>query len=113
MLCAEMRRMHAESAMLCLAPGVFLYVGALERTKLDVCNFLLSALCCCSCLQFVDKYLAAAAGPAKWTKLVEFLKTTYPRITADLVNRQQNQVCCRFLGACMPHAGAACSRTCR
>lgn len=43
-------------------------------------------------LQFVDRYVSIAAGPAKWSKLVEFLKTTYPRITADLVNRQQNQV---------------------
>lgn len=43
-------------------------------------------------LQFVDRYVSVAAGPAKWSKLVEFLRTTYPRITADLVNRQQNQV---------------------
>jgi hypothetical protein len=46
-------------------------------------------------LQFVDRYVSVAAGPAKWSKLVEFLRATYPRITADLVNRQQNQV-----GAC-------------
>lgn len=41
--------------------------------------------------QFVDRYVSVAAGPAKWSKLVEFLRTTYTRITADLVNRQQNQ----------------------
>jgi hypothetical protein len=43
-------------------------------------------------MQFIDKYVSAAAGPDKWSKLVAFLQSTYPRITADLVNRQQNQV---------------------
>jgi hypothetical protein len=45
-----------------------------------------------SALQFIEKYLAAAAGPAKWSQLVQFLQDTYPRITAELVSRQQNQV---------------------
>lgn len=55
-------------------------------------SLLPAALAPAAGLQFVDRYVSVAAGPAKWSKLVEFLRTTYPRITADLVNRQQNQV---------------------
>lgn len=52
----------------------------------------------CPTLQFLDRYLSAAAGPHKWPKLVDFLRTTYARITADLAQRQQNQVWCVRLG---------------
>ena len=51
-------------------------------------------------LQFVERYMATAAGPHKWPKLVEFLKTAYPRIAADLVQRQQNQVGSRRVARC-------------
>jgi len=50
----------------------------------------------CPSLQFLDHYLSAAAGPHKWPKLVDFLQATYARITADLAQRQQNQVCVRM-----------------
>jgi hypothetical protein len=45
-----------------------------------------------SALQFVAHYTSAAAGPGKWPKLVEWLASTWPRITAELVTRQQGQV---------------------
>lgn len=51
--------------------------------------------------QFVSKYVSSAAGPSKWPKLVEFLAATYPRVMADLVGRQQNQVfVCVCLSGC-------------
>jgi hypothetical protein len=34
-----------------------------------------------------------ASGPLKWVKLVEFLKTTYPRIVNEMLARQEAQVC--------------------
>jgi hypothetical protein len=44
-------------------------------------------------LQFLDQYVRLASGPLKWVKLVEFLKTTYPRIVNEMLARQEAQVC--------------------
>jgi hypothetical protein len=46
----------------------------------------------CCLLQFLDQYVRLASGPLKWVKLVEFLKTTYPRIVNEMLARQEAQV---------------------
>jgi hypothetical protein len=56
--------------------------------------------------QFVGEFTAAAAGPAKWPRLLEFLMSTHPRITATLVQRQQAQV--RVLFACVCVCACVC-----
>lgn len=41
---------------------------------------------------FLDQYVAMAAGPTKWTKLVDFLKNTYPTIMQGVVARKEEKV---------------------
>lgn len=52
---------------------------------------------CCPVLllcptQFLDHYVKTAAGPLKWVKLVDFLKSTYPQIINDMMARKEAQV---------------------
>eukprot|EP00879_Flechtneria_rotunda_P026418 GHRR01028167.1.p1 GENE.GHRR01028167.1~~GHRR01028167.1.p1 ORF type:complete len:521 (+),score=214.38 GHRR01028167.1:384-1946(+) len=41
--------------------------------------------------QFLDQYVRVAAGPQKWVKLVDFLKTAYPQILRDITAKQEAQ----------------------
>jgi hypothetical protein len=49
-------------------------------------------MCWLVLVQFLDQYVRLASGPLKWVKLVEFLKTTYPRIVNEMLARQEAQV---------------------
>lgn len=40
---------------------------------------------------FVDAYMKQAGGPTKWTKLLDFLKSTYPNIVKELLARKDHQ----------------------
>jgi hypothetical protein len=50
-----------------------------------------------------------ASGPLKWVKLVEFLKTTYPRIVNEMLARQEAQV--RVTMRCRFRSGQGCAHT--
>lgn len=59
-------------------------------------------------LQFLDEYVRMAAGPQKWVKLVDFLKTTYPQIINDMTAKKDAKVHCLIVN-CPEGLYACCS----